>query len=485
MPRSLFARLATRYGPHVSKLERREFLRLALAAAAGSLVRPTRVEAVGRGRRVLVIGAGFSGLACAHELLAHGFEVLVLEARDRIGGRVFSLHDLVPQRVIEGGGELIGSNHRTWLRYAKHFQLPLRDVTEDESLSAPLILGGRRMGDREAKALWKEMEHAHSLMSDAAKPINADEPWKSPDAQRLDARNTADWIARLPISEFGKRVVTIELAANNGQATARQSLLGNLTQVKGGGLEKYWTESEVYRCGSGNASLAQKLARAIGDARLRRNSPVREIRVEPTQVAVQNFAGEKFEADEVVLALPPSVWNRIRFSPALPRALRPQMGLNVKYLAAVRKRFWLEQRLSPNAMSDDLISMTWEGTDNQGNDSLGAELTCFSGGPAAARARRSWSRRKDTDFHQLLEKAYPGFAAQFLRSRFMDWPSEEWTRAGYSFPAPGQITTLGPIMRAGLGRLHFAGEHTCYQFVGYMEGALRSGVDAANRIAAR
>jgi monoamine oxidase len=67
----------------------------------------------------------------------------------------------------------------------------------------------------------------------------------------------------------------------------------------------------------------------------------------------------------------------------------------------------------------------------------------------------------------------------------MDWPGDAWAKGSYSFPAPGQVTTIGPTLRAGLGRLHFAGEHTCYAFTGYMEGALRSGVDVAQRIASR
>ena len=67
----------------------------------------------------------------------------------------------------------------------------------------------------------------------------------------------------------------------------------------------------------------------------------------------------------------------------------------------------------------------------------------------------------------------------------MNWPNEIWTGAGYSFPAPGQVTSVGPIMHVGLGHLHFAGEHACYKFVGYMEGALNSGVAVAKRIVAR
>jgi monoamine oxidase len=160
------------------------------------------------------------------------------------------------------------------------------------------------------------------------------------------------------------------------------------------------------------------------------------------------------------------------------------MGLNVKYLAAVKRRFWKASGLSPDAVTDGLVSLTWEGTDNQGSDADGAVLTCFSGGPAAERARQHWAQNKDEAYAEALSEIYPEYGANFLRGRFMDWPNELWTAAGYSFPAPGQVTTVGPVLRRGLGRLHFAGEHTCYKFVGYMEGALNSGVRAARQIAA-
>ena len=109
----------------------------------------------------------------------------------------------------------------------------------------------------------------------------------------------------------------------------------------------------------------------------------------------------------------------------------------------------------------------------------------FSGGPAAERARQRWAREKDTAFIEALTEIYPDFSKNFVRGRFMNWPSEMWTGGGYSFPAPGQVTKVGPILRAGLGRLHFAGEHTCYKFVGYMEGALNSGAAVAKRLAVR
>ncbi|MDQ2918346.1 MAG: FAD-dependent oxidoreductase [Verrucomicrobiota bacterium] len=486
MTRSLYGRLSRRYAAQPTRIERRKFLKLALAASAGLLVRPdSSVARTGRGRKIIIIGAGFGGLACAHELLAAGCDVVVLDARDRVGGRVLSFTDMLPNRVVEGGGELIGSNHPIWLAYAHKFGLEFSDVTEDDTLDAPVIFGGKRLTNAQSKALWKEMDEAYKLMNGDAAAINADEPWLSPNAQQLDNQSLGKWIAALPFTDDCRRTMTVELAANNGAAVGRQSYLGNLTQVKGGGLEKYWTASEVYRCRSGNAQLARKLAQAIGESRIRLNSPVQEVRVESDKVAVRDAAGKIFEGDEVVLAIPPSTWRRICFSPRLPANLRPQMGTNVKYLATIKRRFWLRGKTSPNALTDDIVSMTWEATDNQGSDTSGAVLTGFSGGPAAVRARRSWAARKDADFVALLNEAYPDFAQNFVRSRFMNWPNELWTRAGYSFPAPGQVTTVGPILRAGLGRLHFAGEHTCYKFVGYMEGALNSGVSLAKRIVAR
>ncbi len=492
MARSLYARLTRRYQPQITALDRREFLKLALAASAGLLLsggagyaRTAPFHKVGRGRRVVVIGAGFGGLACAHELLSAGYDVIVLEARDRIGGRVLSFSDMAPGKIVEGGGELIGSNHPTWVAYAKKFGLRFNDVTENEELEAPIFFEGERLSARDGLALWEEMDAAFKSMNTDAAAIDADEPWRSPNARQFDARSTAHWIRRLPVSDLCKKAITVELTADNGNPTTRQSYLGNLTQVKGGGIEKYWTESEVYRCRGGNAALAIKLAKTIGDGRLRLGAPVREVSAAGEKITVRDAAGQLLEADDVVLAVPPTTWHNIRFTPSLPRSLRPQMGVNVKYLAAVKRRFWQDNGLSPDAVTDGMICMTWDGTDNQGSDASGAVLNSFSGGPPAERARQRWAREKDEAYLTALTEIYPALRENFVQGRFMNWPNEMWTGGGYSFPAPKQVTTIGPILHAGIGRLHFAGEHACYKFVGYMEGALNSGVAVAKRIAQR
>jgi monoamine oxidase len=277
MARSLYARLARRLSPPQPSVQGpARILKLTLATSAGLLLSSLpsfgeTTRSVGRGRKVIVIGGGFSGLACAHELSSAGCEVILLESRNRVGGRVISFHEMVPGKVVEGGGELIGSNHPTWVSYAKKFGLGFRDVTESETLEFPVIVDGRRLSEKESEALFNEMEAAYKRMIADARAINADEPWRSANAQRLDERSTADWVRRLTVSRTCRIAMTSELAGDNAVATSRQSYLGNLAQVKGGGLEKYWTESEVYRCRGGNDRLARKLAAAIGSNRLRLN----------------------------------------------------------------------------------------------------------------------------------------------------------------------------------------------------------------------
>jgi monoamine oxidase len=490
MSRSLFARLSRRFGPRRDAVTRRQFLQATLAASSGLLLSNRFAQAsaarpTGQASTVVVIGAGFAGLACAFELKSAGYDVTIVEARNRVGGRVLSFDEFVPGKNVEGGGELIGSNHPMWVAYAEKFGLEFLDVTEDENLEAPLFLLGQKVGDAEAEELYEEMDAAFALMNEDAELVDADEPWNSPNAETLDQRTTADWLRKLKKGDVASRAIAAQLWADNGAPLERQSYLGMLAQVKGGGLDKYWTDSEVYRCKGGNQQLALKLADAIGKDQMIIGMPVTSVQLSDKKGIVTCKDRRTIEADDVVLAVPPSVWHKIQFFPELPAALRVQMGTNVKYLCAVQGRFWKEVGLSPDAATDGDISMTWDGTDNQ-LEGPGAALVAFSGGPAADACRRyPNSLERDKAYARELERIYPGYGANFLKSIFMDWPSDIWTLAGYSFPAPGQVTTVAPLLHKGIGRLHFAGEHASPAFVGYMEGALNSGASLAQRLAKR
>jgi monoamine oxidase len=477
--RSLYARLHARYG---APIDRREMIRQSLLGAAGLLL-SERFSFGGQrpsGPRVVVIGAGFAGLTAAYELSQAGADVTVVEARNRVGGRVISFSDMTPGGTMEGGAELIGTNHPIWLDYAKRFKLSFIDITEEDA-EAPIVLNGRRLSSAESEKLWTEMDEVLGKMNaDAAKVTDAIEPWRSPDAAVWDKRSQAEWIAAQPCSDVCKAGLDAQLVADNGVATAWQSYLGNLAQIKGGGLEKYWTETEVYRCRGGNQQIATKIVAALGPSRVHLRQPVTSLAVSDRGIVVTTAAAT-YEADYAVLAVPPATWNRIAFTPRLHVAAVPQMGSNVKFLMTTKDLYWRASKLGPDSLSDGPVHLTWHTTQHQ--KVAGAGVVAFSGGPASDLCR-SWTATERTpNYLNALSKVYPAIRASFERARFMDWPSDIWVKGSYSFPAPGEVTTLGPQLQQPLaGRVFLAGEHTCYAFVGYMEGALQSGARAAKRI---
>jgi monoamine oxidase len=465
-----------------SGITRREMLERSLAAA-GALLLSDRfgIPAHAAAGRAVIVGAGFSGLAAAYELSRAGYDVTVVEARNRVGGRVISFSDLVPGKNVEGGGELIGSNHPAWVGYAKQFKLEFLDVSE-EDLEFPIVLNGKRLSAEESEALWEDGEKAfNSIVADAAK-VDADRPWTSPNAASLDRRTLGHWIDAIDTAPMTKSLLRTMMTADNGVVTEWQSYLANLAMVKGGGLERYWDESEVYRCKGGNQQLATKLAGAIGASKILLRTPVRSIAVADKTARVVLANGKTLEADHVVLTAPPSVWNKIAIDPSLPSNLLPQMGTNVKCLIGLKGPFWRRGELAPEILTDGPISMSWHATDGQAG--AGDAIVAFSGGPAAD-VCREWGARRIENYLAELEKVYRGIRASYVRARFMDWPGDTWAKASYSFPAPGQITAQGPTLFDGIGRLHFAGEYTSYAFMGYMEGALNSGAAVAKRIAVR
>jgi monoamine oxidase len=489
MSRSIFAKLHRHFHGPTPAPTRRAFLKASIATGTAAMIsgcafepRPWRGDRPAP--RVVVVGAGFGGLSCALELLAAGYDVTVVEARNRPGGRVLSFHDMAGGKTVEGGGELIGSNHPMWMAYAERFKLEMLDVTEDETLSFPMRIGGQMLSEAQVEEVFHEMEHAVGFMTNDARLIpDADRPWMVHRAREWDRLDTQKWIDGLKVSELCKRALAATFEADNGAEPSKQSYLGNLAQVRGGGLEAYWTDSEVYRCAGGNDQLAAKLVAAIGADRVRFNAPVTAIQYGPESASVTLADGTGIACDRVVLTVAPSAWRKIYFSPALPIALMPQMGSNIKYLAELNSPFWKAAGLSPDSLTDELIGMTWEATDNQPGD--GTAMVCFSGGRASEKARRIDREKRDAAYAAAMSQLYPGYTEAFIRSRFMDWPSDPWTGGSYSFPYPGQVTRLGPVLYHGIGRLHFAGEYASPGFVGYMEGGLNSGVKLAQRLAVR
>lgn len=468
----LLASLALRHGDAGAVISRRDLLRAGLAAGAGLALpgcaatgEPPEPRVAGR---VVVIGGGFSGLACAEALTSRGADVLLLEARGRLGGRVLSEVSLLRGAAVEAGGEFIGLNHPAWFALARRLELRLDEVADAETR---IVLAGKTLNDAEAEAVFVRLDDLAARLTAAARTVEADAPWRSPDASRLDATSVASFLDESRGSDDGWRLFRALLQHDNGVPVERMSLLAMLAQIKGGGLESYWTDSETHRCRGGNQRLAEALADAIGRDRIRLRTPVRAVVEVGGGVGVTLDSGEELDADAAVVAVPPSVWPSLAFAPT---DTPPQMGESVKSVTAL-------PALSDTAdiLADGPAGYVWR----QAATSSGVCLAQFAGGPAASglRGLSETSRREQLDA-QLALTTGP-LRTRPDATRWYDWPSDPWTRAGYSFPAPGELTTTLRALHERRGRVALAGEHMSPGFVGYMEGALRSGLTAADHAA--
>ena len=138
---------------------------------------------------------------------------------------MISFSDMVPGKNVEGGAELIGSNHPTWLAYAKQFNLEMLDVTESDDES-PIILNGKRLSSDDSEKMWKDLEAAFGqILTDARTVTDPSEPWRTPNAEALDKRSLASWIDSLSVPALVKSGLHAEFTADNGVETGWQSYL--------------------------------------------------------------------------------------------------------------------------------------------------------------------------------------------------------------------------------------------------------------------
>ncbi len=478
-PRWLRAARLAHYGRD-TVISRRAALLAGAGALGAGLLSAAPVRAAGRGR-VVIVGAGFAGLACGYELQAAGFDVVIVEGRNRVGGRVFSRADIaLGGGVVEFGAELIGANHPHWVGYAQKFGLQFRDVSDEDHLDWPVILDHRLLKPATAGAALEGLKRAEAALTQAAAAIDPKAPWQAANAAKLDAQTLHSFLAQVDMPRLSRRVFEEIESANNAVEARRQSLLATLASIQAHGGESYWTDSEVYRCIGGNQSLALKFAAALGADRIRLETPAAAIAQRPgggAQVTLKS--GERLEGDVAVLAIPPSLWATLTLDVALPEV---QIGWAMKHFTPLARRPWRPLGRSQYAMADVMPVETWDGLDGQpGADAV---MVGFSGGEVARLGGALSPEERNARHAATYELAWPGFTALAGRPVTANWPADPFTRAGYSFPAPGQLTRVKDALRAGFGHLRIAGEHASIGFPGYMEGALDSGVATAKAIAA-
>ena len=418
---------------------------------------------------ICVIGAGLSGLFCAWLLNNIGFNVIVYEANDRIGGRVHSINK--NGIYIEEGGEFIGLNHHLWLALANHFSLKLSNV--EPELNSSIVLNGQRLSNEEIEIVQNEVSKIQQKISDDASRIKyPSQPWKeNTEIQKLDYISIADKFDEWEITGNARELLSFILSNDNAASIKEQSYLGLLCQVKAGNLDPYdfWHDVESFTCSFGNTSLIDNLSKNLY---IKLNSAIKSIVYHDKKI---NFtiANNTYVADYVVLTAPPSVWDQIEFDSTLDISKYiPKMGSAIKLINGVTTKLCNSNGLSST------IGQIWEVNQKQKEQDQSAYLSLFSGGPHV--------QKKDILLRGIDEIFNGEFILNLIDSDLIDWSEIPYIQTGYSYAGLGEATTVRKSLYYPVtsynNQLIFAGEHTSADFYGFMEGALQSGCRAAMQI---
>ena len=442
-------------------------------------------------RTVTVIGAGLAGLSAAYDLQRAGWQVTVLDARDRVGGRVYSLRDFSNGLVAEGGGEFIAESHKRMLAYADQFHLQLGSAGSWQSQAEDWGAFDGRAGPMsdagiwganlnvEVEKIWRALVEMGELVPDPHTPQAAR------GAENLDMKSTADWINALDAHPLAKQDFIQHIRSEYTCEPEQHSLLDLARNVS-----MYYTTMERemnYRVIGGNDLIPRALAKTLSDVRL--NAPVTSVRARPDGVAVYYQQGNShytISSAFAILAIPLTTARLIEFNPPLPEAHQKMVnhvsyGAVTKVLIEYRKRFWDEKGWNGHITTDAPIVLTWHATSHIENEY--GILTVYTGGrPGAKLAALSAEERVRVAVAEI-EKIFPGSSDLIECTATVAWPKEPYTRGSYAALAPGEVTAHWKTLFEPAGRLLFAGEHAT-DIQGFMEGAVESGQRTARMILA-
>lgn len=471
-------------------LTRQQFLRSLLAFYAVGTAVPQPALAAS-GNHVVVIGAGLAGLVTAYELQKQGWRVTLLEARDRVGGRIYTQRQgFAEGQYAEAGGEFIDSLrvHSQMHHYVREFGLRLVPVHRRPEVGSYFLQGQRCAFDDEALAatfgatvvadvdrLWQELE---ALAQKTFGKVTEAE------LAELDHKTVATWLDELKLSPLARTLTDLYLRGEDDEPD-QLSMLFLLQQAQ---LYDQVPDLrlEMYRIRGGNDGLPRAIAATLGDA-IHFNCPVTAIEHQIMQVRVVHAQGE-VTADYAVVAMPLPPLRAVNFTPALPPRLAAAIaevnyGSHVKVMAQFSDRLWQTRYGNPGMTVTDLpIGYLWEPTLEQpGNAGI---LTAYMGGKyGEAMLPMTASDRIQTVLN-YIETIYPGCREQFLTAQTQAWNLEPYSGGSYSAYGPGQMLPYWPVFQQPWNRVYFAGEH-CDAFIGYMEGAVRSGQRVARQLTAR
>ena len=461
-----------------------------LADDAGAAPRPrSRLRA-----DVCVVGAGFAGLAAAWALRKAGLQVVVLEARSRVGGRSWSVA-MKDGTFIDNGGQWVGPTQDAILGLIKEMgaeTYPTPDV--GNPLQRAITRADeyyRVAGDKDDSDPDTKLGNAGlDALDQLAAAVAPDAPWTHPEADRLDALTFAEWLRQNYEDERLRRYLAVEVGSVPCASPHEVSMLHLLWMIRAcNGLTMLFADqggAQQDRVIGGTQTVARRLAQWLGSA-VKTGRPVRRIEWSG-RGAVVHADGLSIAARDVVVAIPPHLAGGIEYEPSLPTnrvqvTQRWPQGLVIKVQMVYREPFWRADGL--NGASYDHVSPLAETADSSNPERI-SKAGVLTGFVYADHARRLSALPADARKTLLLGEVAKRFGPKSLAPAHyheLNWSAQQWTRGCYTgFLTPGATVLFGSAVRDAVGPLHWAGTETATVWPSFIDGAVRSGQRAAAEI---
>ena len=449
---------------------RRSFLKQSTVVVSGTLLGARNLNSftIAKPASVIVIGAGFAGLAAAHYLKNKKVAVTVLEARNRIGGRVYSFPAAPEENlVIELGAEWVGQSHKRIIDMCHDFNLELFN----NQFETHLLYKGQYYGKGQWKysddwdKKWATILKNYGHLTEAQKKeLDKYDWWRylvnnGCDGMDLDIRELLD------STDFGESIRHVSAFA----ALAEYAESSPKNEMD-------------FKIRGGNGQLAVKLAERIGNEHILLNHAVTKVEQTAGKVKVYCANGEAFTADKLICTLPTFSMKKIQWLPGLPpekvRAMNELQYARInKHPVLFNERFWPEDM---DMVTDLPAHYFYHATKNQ--PSKKGILISYTIGDKAAVIANQAEAFHNTIIQQALEPAFGNIQNKMAQHWNYYWGNDEYSKGAYALYGIGQWFTLMPILKKPYMHTHFAGEHIA-EWQGFMEGAINTGEEAAMAIA--
>ena len=477
----------------MSKLSRRQIIG---GAVTGTIAAGAGLDTAQAARRiradVCVVGAGFAGLAAALRLKQAGANVVLLEARRRVGGRSWSVR-MRDGTFVDFGGQWVGSTQERF--YALIREMGGETYPSPGGGTATLQRGilntdefHRIKDDTDANFPGGDLyARAKKAVNDFAMTVDPVAPWRHPEAVRLDGLTFGEWLRQNVENESVRRLVATEVGSVPSASPEEISMLHLGWLIRAcDDLNALFGPAQADRVIGGTQTVARKVADKLGGA-IRLGQPVRKI--DWTERGATVFSDElAVTARHVIVAIPPNLAGAIEYAPSLPVnrtqiTQRWPQGLVIKVAMIYPRPFWRDDGLA--GTSYDHVSIMGETADSSNPASL-SKAGVLTGFVYADNARKVSGMAPGERKALLLGEIAKRFGPRALEPEHYhesNWSTDQWTRGCFTgFLTPGATALLGPAMREPVGPIHWAGTETATHWPSFIDGAIRTGERAAQAV---